>query len=119
MAGSASARGAMELEAGTDDAGVPEIELGWDWLSEDQWATLNMPGRMTSIAVTYQGGSWSGAVDFSGVVLDTREPAPTSPTPGGSCAKSGNRPSRTSGRHFSSPGGALPDRAAAAPVPLS
>ena len=53
-------------------------ELGWDWLNDSQWASLD--ANPTQVAVGFgNGGTWEASLDFAQVYQTVREPNPITP----------------------------------------
>jgi len=50
-------RGPLVFESYMDWNGMPWVELWWDWISQNQWESLDT--GLTGIVVTYEGGSWN------------------------------------------------------------
>jgi len=56
-------RGPLVVEAGFDN-GTLELEIYWDWLSDDQWASLD--AGQTAITISGAGGVlWDEVLDFT------------------------------------------------------
>jgi len=76
-------RGALELDVeGHGPAGEMSYFIGWGWLTDGQWDSLD--SGVTMITVTYgphASDVWSpvGGLNFAGLDQPTQEPLPTSP----------------------------------------
>ena len=69
-------RGPLGFEARAE-GGLTHLFFGWEGISHAQWNSLDV-GK-TVLVVSYEGGSWIGTLDFSGVVQHDLEPNPSSP----------------------------------------
>jgi hypothetical protein len=58
--------------------GLTEYALGWDWLTDSQWASLDMNPTLVTVSFG-NGGTWEAELDFSQVYQTEREPNPITP----------------------------------------
>ncbi|KPK77273.1 MAG: hypothetical protein AMJ79_03765 [Phycisphaerae bacterium SM23_30] len=69
-----------QFEAGTDDDGTEWMEVTWEDLTAPQWAALDTGSA--EIEVIYDGGDWSGTVDFDQADLPDQIPQINYPSHG-------------------------------------